>query len=76
LLNIFVPLNPAATDGTQNAVGIAFGFVDVTLADAPGTAITRDAEVNSSELMWPPGITITQATMAIERLATNGIVAR
>lgn len=72
----FVPMNPTATDGTQNAAAISFDAVDVTLADARGLVIVREAEVNASELIWPSGITSTQTSIAIGQLAINRIVAR
>lgn len=72
----FVPMNPTATDGTQNAAAISFDVVDVTSADASGLVIVREAEVNASELAWPAGITSTQTSIAIGQLAANQIVAR
>lgn len=72
----FVPVNPTATDGTQIAAAVCFGTYDATSADIPGLAVTRDAEVNSGELIWPAGITNAQIATAQGQLAKLGIVAR
>ncbi|CAB3742561.1 hypothetical protein LMG24238_06902 [Paraburkholderia sediminicola] len=72
----FVPLNPTATDGTQIAAAISFGTYDATLADVPGAAVTRDAEVNGGELIWPTGITTAQLATAQGQLAAKGIITR
>lgn len=72
----FVPLNPAAADGTQNAAAISFGFIDVTLADAPGMVIVGEPEINAGELIWPAGITTVQMSIALKQLATLRIAAR
>ncbi|CAG9194227.1 Putative phage protein Gp19 [Paraburkholderia caribensis] len=71
-----VPLNPTATDGTQIAAGIGFGTYDATLADVPGLAVVRDAEVNGGELIWPAGITTAQLNAAKGQLAALGIITR
>ncbi|MBN3848362.1 head decoration protein [Paraburkholderia sp. Ac-20342] len=73
---VYVPLNPSASDGSQNAAAISFGFVDATPGDAPGTVIAREAEVNASELVWPTGITAAQTSTALAQLLSNEIVAR
>lgn len=72
----FVPLNPSASDGSQNAAGISFGFVDATLNDVPGTVVTRECEVNGSELLWPTGATAAQIAAATAQLTALGIITR
>ena len=68
--------NPAATDGSQSAAGILFGTRDATLADCEAVAITRSAEVNSTELVWPPGASPDQITAAAAQLKAAGILLR
>ena len=70
-------LDPAATDGSQVAVGILYDAVDASAADAEGVAIVRIAEVNAAELVWPDGITPTEQTTALAQLALlPGVIAR
>ncbi len=72
----YAPLNTAGVDGTENAAAILFGTTDVTLADAKVTLITRMAEVNAAELIWPAGITTNQQATATAQLAALGIILR
>jgi Bacteriophage lambda head decoration protein D len=72
----FEPLNPAATDGTQTAAAISFGFVDTTLNDKPGTVVIRECEVNGFELVWPAGATAAQIANATAQLKALGIITR
>ncbi|MDB5822178.1 MAG: putative phage protein [Herminiimonas sp.] len=70
------PLSLTAADGTVNAVGILFGTKDVTLADKPAVAMTRNCEVNASELIWPAGASTPQIAAATAQLKALGIIAR
>jgi hypothetical protein len=72
----FAPLNPAAADGSQTAAGILFGGRDTTTANQPAVAITRNAEVNGNELVWPTGITPAQITTATAQLKALNILVR
>ncbi|MFD1557085.1 head decoration protein [Paraburkholderia silviterrae] len=72
----FVPLNPSASDGSQNAAGIAFGFTDATNNDVPGTVVTRECEINGFELIWPSGATAAQIAAATSQLTALGIITR
>lgn len=69
-------LNPAATDGTQNAVGVLIEPVDATLAEKTGVIIARHAIVASGAVIWPAGITAAQKTAAIQQLESRGILLR
>lgn len=73
---VFVPLNPSASDGSQTAAGIAFGFYDATLNDVPGLVVIRDCEVNGFELVWPANATAAQIAAATAQLKALGIVTR
>lgn len=70
------PLDLAADDGTQVAYGILYAGVDATAADVRVTAITRHAEVNGADLLWPAGITAGQKSAAVAQLADRGIIVR
>ncbi len=70
-------LDPAASDGSQVAVGILYDAVDASAADAECVAIMRLAEVNAAELVWPDGITPAEQTTALAQLALlPGIIVR
>ncbi|MFN4003328.1 MAG: head decoration protein [Hylemonella sp.] len=69
--------NPAASDGTQNAVGIAFGAVDATGGDKPGVIVARHAiVVDRDNLVWAGSPTNAQKDAAIAQLKALGILAR
>jgi hypothetical protein len=72
----YAPLSLTATDGTVNAAGILFGAKDVTSADKPAVAMTRNCEVNASELIWPAGASTPQIAAATLQLQALGIIAR
>jgi len=68
--------DPANLDGSETPAGVLRGAVDATAADAPGTALVRDAEVNAAELEWFAGATANQKATGQAGLATLGIIAR
>jgi Bacteriophage lambda head decoration protein D len=72
----YVPLAPAASDGSQTPAGIAL-YPLVTAAGESGkiAVIARDAEVNGKLLGWG-GATAPQITAAIASLALAGIIVR
>ncbi len=70
-------LDPAATDGTEAAVGVLGNDIDATLADRPDAIlIARHAIVARSAVVWPTDITAPQQTAAITQLAALGILVR
>ena len=70
-------LAPAATDGTENAVGVLAADVDATLIDREDALlITRHAIVASHALVWPVAITPTEKTTAIAQLEARGVLVR
>lgn len=73
---LFAPLNIAGADGSQTASGILFGTRDVTTANANATVVTRNAEVNASELIWPAGATAPQIAAATAQLKALGVILR
>jgi hypothetical protein len=72
----YVPIAPAATDGTQNWAAFLFGRTDATSADAPAVVVSRHAEVYASGLIWPTGITAPQKAAALAQAAAALVVAR
>jgi len=72
----FAPLTLAAANGTAIAAGILFGARDTTLADKGAVAVTRMAEVNASELIWPSGVTAAQIVTGTAQLKALGIILR
>jgi hypothetical protein len=73
----YAPFDPTANDGTETAVSILYGAVDATSAAAAAVGISRDAEVNSSELVWGANVTtLNQKNAAFASLAPQGVIAR
>ena len=72
-----VGLDPAAVDGTAEAIGIvAFDVTAPDGTDAEVTAILRDAVLADRPIVWPAGITEEQKKAAIADLETRGILVR
>lgn len=69
-------LDTDATTGEQTACAILIGTTDATSADTGIAVIARDAEVVSSLLTWPSGISATNQALATSRLAARGIILR
>ena len=72
-----VALDPAAVDGTAEAVGIA--AFDVTApdgTDAEVTAILRDAILADRAIVWPAGIGEARKKAAIADFEARGILVR
>ena len=72
-----VAFDPAAVDGTAEAIGIV--AYDVTApdgTDAEVTAILRDAVLADRAIVWPTGITEAQKNAAIADLEARGILVR
>ncbi|RLJ20791.1 head decoration protein [bacterium endosymbiont of Escarpia laminata] len=68
--------DPAAVDGTENAVAILYAPTDATLADASCVVVSRDAEVDGNDLVWITGIIAGDKTDGIASLAGVGIIVR
>jgi hypothetical protein len=75
---LFVPLNPAGTDGSQNAVGALRNRRAARLnADTRrSVAIVRHADFNGKKLIWPAGITVNQRKAYEAQLAANSVLVR
>jgi hypothetical protein len=71
-----VPLAPAATDGSENAVGVLFDAADATAEDKRVVLLGRDFEADGALLSWPAGIAAPDKAEAVAALAALGIVVR
>lgn len=72
----YVEHDPAASDGSEDAVAILFEAIDATAADTNGVAIARLAEVNGDEITWITGIAPADKTAGIASLKTQNIIVR
>ena len=68
-------LAPAATDGSEIAVGILFDSIDATTTNANCAVVVRDAEVNLGELAFGT-LTGAQQAAALAQLAVAHVIAR
>ena len=70
-------LDPAATDGTEIAIGVLATDSDATLIDREDAIlIARHAIVARHALNWPSGISVPQQSDAEGQLALLGILVR
>lgn len=70
-------LDPAATDGSEVAVGVLGNDVDASLIDrADAILIARHAIVANTALVWPNGITPVQKAAAIAQIEMRGVLVR
>jgi hypothetical protein len=69
-------LNPAATDGTQNALGALIAEVDATSGNTKAVIVTRDAILADHAVVWPSAITLEQKAAAIKQLEARGVIIR
>ena len=69
-------LNPAATDGTQNALGALIADADASSANIKAVIVTRDAILADHAVVWPTTITPPQKTAAIKQLEARGVIIR
>lgn len=72
----YVGYDPAANDGSQTPAGVLWDAIDATDADTKGVAIVRDAEINSSEVVWKAGLTDAQKATGLTKLIDLGILDR
>lgn len=72
----YVPLDPAASDGSQHAAAVLFAPARAALAEVEATVHARAAEVNGLVLIWPDGITADQKAAAIADLAAADVIVR
>lgn len=68
--------DPAASDGSQHAVGILYAAVDASLADAKGVAHERLVEVQGDSLSWKTGIAAGDKAAGIAHLKQAMVIVR
>lgn len=69
--------DPAATNGTQTAIGVLIEGVDASSADAPGVIIARHAiVVDKSGLVWKSAMTSGDKDAGMVELKAVGILGR
>ncbi len=74
----YVPQTEGATDGSQNAAGINYAYVDATVSDIPAAITARETEVYGLRLTWDTSVSGTPANLsaAIAALKALGIIVR
>jgi len=68
--------DPAATDGSARAVGILYGQVDASVADANGVISDRLTEVQGDSLTWKTGISAADKAAGIAAMAKQSLFIR
>jgi hypothetical protein len=72
---IKLSLDAEAAEG-KDAVGVLYGDVDASAADANGLAHTRVCAVSADRLVWPADITEQQKAAFIDQLVAATIIPR
>ena len=67
---------PGAADGSGVVAGLMFATKDATLADKQITVVARQAEVNTSELVWPSGASASVIAAGLAGLRALAILPR
>ena len=71
------PIDPAATDGTETAIGVLANEIDATNADrSDAILIARHAIVAKTALVWPIALTGAQRIFYEQQLADRGVLVR
>lgn len=72
----YVPLAPAASDGTESAKAVLYAAVDASEAPQPCVVHVRACEVHGEDLAWPDAIDEGQIDTATNDLVSVGIIVR
>lgn len=72
----YVPLAPAATDGTEVAKAVLYGAADASDAPQPITVHVRACEVHGALLTWPESADEAAITSGTNDLVSLGVVVR
>ena len=70
-----VALDPAATDGSEKAVGVSINDVTATV-DTAAVMVSRNVLLSEPYVVWPAGMTVPQKLTAVADLNLLGIVLR
>lgn len=69
--------DPAATDGREQAAGVAIAAITTLATPSPdGVIVARHATVADHALVWPASITPEQRLVATEQLRARGVLVR
>jgi len=71
---IYVPLAPAAADGSQNFAGINYSRRPAATVAQRGAATVREATLNSNLLYYENAVTAAQKTAIEAQMAVQGII--
>lgn len=71
---LYVPLNPAAADGSQNFAGILFGRAPINAGNQRQVAHVRDAEINEKKITLVNALNAGQMTTLRDQARAVGIV--
>jgi hypothetical protein len=72
----FVPWNPAANDGSQNACALPVYKYDVVAGDVKGVILARNCSVIADQIVWPVGVSPADKAAAIAALKKLNILVR
>lgn len=72
----YVPLDPAATDGTETAKAVLYAPVDASEAPQPCVVHVRACEVHGEALTWPDSATEAQIASGTNDLVSLGVIVR
>jgi hypothetical protein len=70
-----VALDPAATDGSEKAIGVSINDVTATV-DTEAVMVSRNVLLSEPYVVWPAGMTTAQKLTAVAELNQLGIVLR
>lgn len=69
-------VDDSQSDGSETARGVLYASVDASGGDTPCVVITRDAEVNGHELIWPASSPQLDLVEGYAELALQHIIVR
>lgn len=73
---LYVPLAPAASDGSQTFAGILWGRRPIKTTTQRGAAVVRDAVVNGNLLTFINALSTPQRTAMLAAAAAAGVIIR
>jgi hypothetical protein len=71
---VYEQLDPAANDGSENAVAVLYSRADAVGGNVTGVANIRDTVFKKDVLIWPTGITQADKDAAIASLAEQRLL--
>jgi len=71
-----VALDPTATDGSEQAVGVLMSDVDATAGNTDAVMVSRNVLLSEPYVVWPAGLTTAQKVTAVAELNQLGVILR